>query len=86
MAPVPSPGRDSVVDPTGQAIATYGTFACAAVAIVLALVVPSLHKAGELIGREESVVALTGRVAAGGGVVGLIFAGIVFLMVYQPGK
>lgn len=35
MAPVPSPAVDSVVDPTGQAIATYGTFAIALVALVL---------------------------------------------------
>lgn len=57
----------------------------AAVAIALALVVPALSKASEAIGRDQSVVAMTGRVAAGGGVVGLIFAVIVFLMVYQPG-
>jgi hypothetical protein len=56
-----------------------------ALGIVLGLVVPTLEKAGKLIGQQESVVALTGRVAAGGGVVGLIFAGIVFLMVYRPG-
>jgi hypothetical protein len=30
--------------------------------------------------------ALTGRVAAAGGVIGLIFAAVVFLMVYQPGS
>jgi hypothetical protein len=30
-------------------------------------------------------VALTGRVAAVGGVVALIFTAIVFLMVYKPG-
>ena len=38
-----------------------------------------------MIGKQESVVALTGRVAAAGGIVGVIFAVIVFLMVYRPG-
>ncbi len=56
-----------------------------AMAIVLAVIVPSLTKATALIQQQGSVVTLTGRVAASGGVVGLIFAGIVFLMVYQPG-
>ncbi len=56
-----------------------------AIAIVLAVVVPTLNKATALIQQQGSVVTLTGRVAAAGGVVGLIFAGIVFLMVYQPG-
>jgi hypothetical protein len=57
-----------------------------ALALVLAVVVPTLERAGELIGKQESVVALTGRVAAVGGVVALIFAAIVFLMVYRPGS
>jgi hypothetical protein len=56
-----------------------------AVALVLAVVVPALNKATTLIQQQSSVVTLTGRVAAAGGVVGLIFAAIVFLMVYQPG-
>jgi hypothetical protein len=58
----------------------------AAVAVTLALIVPTLQKATEAIGRQESVVSLTARVAAGGGIVGIIFGVIVFLMVYQPGK
>jgi hypothetical protein len=58
----------------------------AAMAIVLAVLVPRLEKVTELIGKQESVVTNTGRVAAAGGVVGLIFAVIVFLMVYQPGR
>jgi hypothetical protein len=58
----------------------------AAMALALGLVAPTLQKATAAIGRGESVSALTGRVAAGGGIVGLIFAGIVFLMVYQPGS
>ena len=56
-----------------------------AVALVMAVIVPSLNKATELIGKQESAAALTGRVAAAGGVVGIVFAVIVFLMVYQPG-
>jgi hypothetical protein len=35
MAPVPSPALDSAVDPLGQAVATYGTFAAALVALVV---------------------------------------------------
>jgi hypothetical protein len=34
MAPVPSPAADSAVDPTGQLVATYGTYALALVALV----------------------------------------------------
>jgi hypothetical protein len=56
-----------------------------AVAVVLGLLVPTLDRASEQIGREESVAALTGRSAAAGGIVGIVFAVIVFLMVYQPG-
>jgi hypothetical protein len=58
----------------------------AAVAIVLALVIPTLDQASAGIARQDSVVALTGRIAAGGGVVAVLFAGIVFLMVYRPGS
>ncbi len=57
----------------------------AAIAIVLAVIVPTLNKATALIQEQGSVVTLTARVAASGGIVGLIFAVIVFLMVYQPG-
>jgi len=57
-----------------------------AVAITLALLVPTLEQATESIKAGQPVDALTARVAAGGGVVGLIFAGIVFLMVYKPGS
>jgi hypothetical protein len=56
-----------------------------AVALVLAVVAPTLDKATALIGKQESALALTGRVAAAGGVVGVIFAAVVFVMVYQPG-
>ncbi|HET6876452.1 MAG TPA: hypothetical protein VFH38_02885 [Jatrophihabitans sp.] len=57
----------------------------AAMAAVLGWLAPTLDQATERIKREDSVVSLTGRIAAAGGVVALIFAGIVFLMVYQPG-
>lgn len=57
-----------------------------AVALVLGLIVPTLDKATELIGKQDSVAPLTARVAAVGGVVGIVFVVIVFLMVYQPGK
>lgn len=56
-----------------------------AVAIVLAVIVPALTKATALVGEQQSASSLTARVAAGGGIVGLIFAVIVFLMVYRPG-
>ncbi len=56
-----------------------------AIAIVLAVIVPTLTKASALIEQQSSVATFTPRVAAAGGVVGLVFAAIVFLMVYQPG-
>ena len=58
----------------------------AAIAVVFAVVLPSLGRAGELIAADgsSSAGALVGRVAAAGGVVGLIFAAIIFLMVYRP--
>ena len=42
-------------------------------------------KAAAEIGSTGSARALVGRVATAGGVIGLIYAGIVVLMVYQPG-
>lgn len=57
-----------------------------AIAIVLAVVVPTLNRATKQIAAQESVVALTGRVAAAGGVVGLLFIAIVVLMAYKPGS
>jgi hypothetical protein len=56
-----------------------------ALGLILGVVVPTLDNVTALIAKEESVVSLTGRVAAAGGVVGLIFVAIVFLMVYRPG-
>jgi hypothetical protein len=56
-----------------------------AVAIVLLVIVPTLNRATKLIEAEDSVVTLTARVAAAGGVVGLLFIAIVVLMAYKPG-
>ncbi|MCW2597006.1 MAG: hypothetical protein JWR06_2472 [Jatrophihabitans sp.] len=56
-----------------------------AIGLVLGVVVPTLDKASALIQKEESVVSLTARVAAGGGIVAVLFAVIVFVMVYRPG-
>jgi hypothetical protein len=57
-----------------------------AAALSLAVVVPTLERATTLIEAEQSVVTLTARVAAAGGVIGLLFAAIIFLMVYRPGS
>jgi hypothetical protein len=57
-----------------------------AVGLVLGVIVRTLDRATEQIGQGESVIALTARVAAAGGIVGLLFAAIVVLMVYQPGR
>jgi len=57
-----------------------------AVALVLGVTVPGLEKASSVIKEGGSVDSLKAKVAASGGITGLIFAGIVFLMVYQPGK
>ncbi len=56
-----------------------------AVGIVVLVLVPTLESVTAKIEKQESVVTLTGKVAAFGGVVGLVFVAIVFLMVYQPG-
>ncbi|MDX6278096.1 MAG: hypothetical protein QOJ72_2224 [Nocardioidaceae bacterium] len=58
----------------------------AAMVLSLGLVVPTLDKATAAIGRGEAVTSFVGKVAAGGGIVGLVFAAIVFLMVYRPGS
>ena len=56
-----------------------------AMALSLGVVVPSLTRAAAGIGSGSAADGLTGRVAAAGGAIGLIFAVIVVLMVYQPG-
>ena len=58
----------------------------AAMAVSLGLLAPALSNAGAEIGRSGSAAALVGRVAASGGVVGLLYAVIVALMVYRPGS
>jgi uncharacterized membrane protein len=57
----------------------------AAMAVSLGVLAPSLTRAAADIGSTGSAQSLVGRVAAAGGVIGLIYAGIVVLMVYQPG-
>lgn len=57
-----------------------------AIALVLALIVPALEKAASAIGNNEPVDAFRARIAAPGGIVGLIFLVIVWLMVYKPGS
>lgn len=55
------------------------------VALVLAVLVPSLEKATTAIGGGTSAESAAGKVAASGGVIALIFLVIVVLMVWQPG-
>lgn len=66
-----------------------------AVALTLAVIVPALEKAADTVTSggqdaagdlQTAVKAQTARVAASGGVVGIIFAVIVVLMVYRPGS
>jgi len=57
-----------------------------AIAVVLFEIVPTLNRATRLIEAQDSVVTLTARVAAAGGVVGLIFVIVVVLMAYKPGR
>ena len=57
-----------------------------AMAVVLGVLVPTLNKVTKLIEAEDSVVTVTARVAAAGGVVALIFLAIVVIMVYKPGS
>ncbi len=59
--------------------------------LLFGLVVPALKQAttalsGASSGESTSVDHLTGRVAAGGGIIGLIYLAIIVLMVYQPGS
>jgi predicted integral membrane protein DUF2269 len=56
-----------------------------AVALVLAVVVPGLKAATAALEQPVSAGALTARLAAAGGIVGVLFAVIIFLMVYRPG-
>ena len=56
------------------------------VALILAVAVPTLTRVTRGLGEGTAVSTLTGRVAAVGGIVGVLFAVIVFLMVYRPGS
>jgi hypothetical protein len=55
------------------------------VATVLVAVVPGLDQATKKITSGGSARELSGRIAAGGGIAGILLAVVVFLMVYQPG-
>jgi uncharacterized membrane protein len=55
-----------------------------ALVLTLAVLEPNLRKAGAELAASNSAQALTGRVAASGGLIALSFAVIVFLMVYRP--
>ncbi len=78
----------------GEKVASLGdpyiwistVLALVAIGLVLALVVPTLEKATAAIQGGQPVDTLMARVAAPGGVVGLIFVVIVWLMVYKPGS
>lgn len=56
--------------------------------LLFALTIPALKQATVAIGAgtSDATQALTGKVAASGGIIGLIYAAIVFLMVYRPGS
>lgn len=57
----------------------------AAVGLALLVLVPALERAATAPGSGEDASAERAKVAATGGVIGLVFAAIVCLMVYQPG-
>lgn len=57
-----------------------------AVGLAMGVIIPTLEKATEQIKQEQSVVSMSARLAASGGLIALIFAAIVFIMVYQPGR
>ncbi len=56
-----------------------------AVAICLAVTVPSLKKASAAMGEGRAVDTVKAKVAGSGGVIALLFVAIVVLMIYQPG-
>jgi uncharacterized membrane protein len=89
-------GLMSAKPPFGDTHKAYATFGetwiwlsillwLVAVGLALGVIAPTLQQATTKIGAGEAVESLTGKVAATGGIVGLVFAAIVFLMVYQPG-
>ncbi len=56
-----------------------------AVALVLAVLVPALQAATVAFGQPEPATPSSARIAASGGIVAVLFAVIIFLMVYRPG-
>jgi hypothetical protein len=81
-----APGHTQAVGDIGDAWIWLSLLLwAAATALSLALLAPSLTKAAAQIGGTGSAEGLVGRVAAAGGVIGLIYALIVLLMVYRPG-
>jgi putative intracellular protease/amidase len=57
-----------------------------AVGLVLAVVVPGLQAATAAIRQDKPATNYTARIAAAGGVVAVLFAVVIFLMVYRPGN
>lgn len=57
-----------------------------AVGLALGVIAPTLERATVEIAAGNDVSSLTGKVAASGGVIALLFTAIVFLMVYKPGS
>ena len=58
----------------------------AAVGLTLGIIAPALTSATAAIKEGGTVEGAIGKVAGAGGTVGLLFAAIVFLMVYKPGS
>jgi hypothetical protein len=58
----------------------------AAVVLVFAVLVPTLDRATRDLAAGATVAPLTGRVAATGGIVAVIFLAVIVLMVYKPGR
>ncbi|HEX4727465.1 MAG TPA: DUF2269 family protein [Jatrophihabitans sp.] len=56
-----------------------------ALALTLAVLAPALAKAGKAIADGSATRPLVARIGAAGGLIGLLFAVIVFLMVFKPG-
>lgn len=82
-----SPYRDGkVAEFTEPFIWLSTALALVAISLVIGAIVPALELATKLIGKGEAVGYLKGKVAACGGIVGLIFLVIVWLMVYKPGS
>ncbi|UQX89452.1 hypothetical protein M6D93_05455 [Jatrophihabitans telluris] len=54
--------------------------------LVFSLILPNLQGAATALRNGSSAANLAGRVAAGGGIVALLYVAIVVLMVYKPGS